>query len=372
MEIIATTFEGLEEVLAKEIEGIGGQSIRLLNRAVAFEGNKRMLYVANLWLRTAVRILTPLKKVKVKTDKDLYRFFYHDIDWSHFLDTWDKFVIDPVVWSKDFPHSQYVAQKAKDGIVDQFRQRKRSRPTVSTARPQLRINLRIMENDLTLAFDASDEPLFKRGYRKEDHLSPVNEVTAAAMLKICGWDANRDNLIDPMCGSGTLLTEAALMASNRAPGLTRKEYGFQRWKNYDEPLWKEVFEEAKAAPVETGIRFWGSDMSAVNIIKAQENVKAAGLEKLITLGKKNALKLEPPFAGKGWIVSNPPYDERWKVEDIENFYGGLASHFRQQFPGWKAWFISSNHEALEAMGQSVGEVPIKNSSLDCWFRGIKL
>jgi putative N6-adenine-specific DNA methylase len=371
MEIIATTFEGLEQVLAKEIEALGGQHIRLLNRAVAFDGNKRLLYAANIWLRTAVRILTPIKKTFVKNDKDLYHFFNKDIDWSHFLETWDKFVIDPVIWSKNFPHSQYVAQKAKDGIVDQFRMKKRSRPTVSNARPQLRINLRIMENELTLAFDSSDDPLFKRGYRKEDHLSPVNEVTAAAMLYLSGWD-QQSPLVDPMCGSGTLLTEAALMATNRAPGLLRKEFGFQRWRNFDEPLWNEVVASAEAATTETNLRFYGSDLSAVNIIKAQQNVNAAHLNHYISLQKKNVLKLSAPTKQKGWIVSNPPYDERWKVEDINQFYGDLSQHLRQEFAGWKAWFISSNHDALKAMGESRTEIPIKNSSLDCWFREVVL
>lgn len=371
MEIIATTFAGLEEVLAEEIRELGGERITFHNRAISFDGNKRLLYKANLSLRTAVRLLTPIKKAHVNSEKALYNFVRHDVDWTKFMDTWDKFIIDPVVWSEDFTHSQYVAQKAKDAIVDQFREatKSRRRPTVSGERPTLRINIRIIDRDAVVSLDSSDDPLFKRGYRVQDHDAPVNETTAAALLKLSGWD-RKSPLLDPMSGSGTIAIEAAMYATNRAPGLCRKEFGFMRWKNFSQELYDEVVAELKAEITDTCPEIYAFDLSPVNSRKAQENAKAAGVDKYIHFGVKNFFKLENPAFSPGMVLCNPPYDERLKIKDIGKFYYGMGGRLREEFPGWKAWFLSSRVEEMDQFGQKIWEYRLKNGGLECVFREV--
>lgn len=369
MEIIVTTFAGFEPLLAAEIEALGARGIRVLNRAVSFDGNKRLLYQSNMHLRTALRVLTPLRKGVVRNERELYNFVKQEIQWHNFMDTWDKFIIDPVVWSQEFPHSLYVAQKVKDAIVDQFRERTRKRPTVSGHRPKLHINVHIVDDRITVSLDSSDQPLFKRGYRVQGHEAPLNEASAAAILMLSGWD-RKSTILDPMCGSGTLPIEAALMATRRAPGLSREEFGFMRWSNFEKPLWDEIVEDAKKLIIEAPCKFFGYDLSPVNVRKAQENVAAAGLSDIVEIGRKKFDRLKPPVSEPGWIISNPPYDERLAIEDIQAFYRMIGETVRDGFPGWKSWFLTSNAEALNATGRKGREFDVKNGALDCVFREV--
>jgi putative N6-adenine-specific DNA methylase len=309
VKLIAKTFFGLESVLASELEAIGASNIRLLKRAVEFEGNDEILYKSNLWLRTALRILLPITTFKARTDDELYRNI-KAFDWSKYLSNNQTLAIDAVVFSRFFTHSKFVALRAKDAICDRFVEKTGRRPSVDLVSPNLVLNIHVAEDVVTISIDSSGDPLNRRGYRTKDHPAPINESLAAGMILLSGWDAKTD-FLDPMCGSGTIVMEATMIAANIAPNLQRKEFGFMRWNNFDAPLWNKLKEEAKAVVRTPEVRINGSDMAVAAIDIARQTSLDFGLKKYINLAVSPFNEVRHSTR-TGVIVMNPPYDERLK------------------------------------------------------------
>lgn len=370
MKLVATTFVGLEEVLAKEIEAIGGKHINIGTRAVTFEGSKQQLYRANLELRTAVRILQVLDEFQVKTEEQLYNRV-KAFNWPHYFDVDQTFAITPVVHSYLFTHSHYVALKTKDAIADRFREELGRRPNVNLLTPHMRINIRIQGKNATLSLDSSGDSLHKRGYRIQTVKAPINEVLAAGMLKIAGWEGDRP-FLDPMCGSGTIPIEAALMAANIPANFYRKGFGFQNWNNFDAEQWEEILSSAREQFRTPEVPILGYDKSlrAVKII--DDNLREVKMSETIQIEKQNFLKAEAPHA-EGLLIMNPPYDERLTREDIGAFYKKIGDQLKQNFAGWDAWIISSNMEALKEVGlRTSKKMTLYNGPLECKYQHYEL
>jgi putative N6-adenine-specific DNA methylase len=370
MKLIAKTLAGLEGVLAQELENLGAQNIEPLKRAVAFEGDLSILYKANLELRTALRILLPIASFRARNEEQLYRRIY-DIDWSQYMKVDDTLAVDSVVSSNIFRHSKYVALKVKDAVVDQFRNKSGLRPSVNIHHPTLRINIHIHNDQCSLALDSSGDSLHKRGYRVEALEAPINEVLAAGMILLSGWKQDCC-FIDPMCGSGTIVIEAALMATNRAPNLNRKHFAFMKWADYDAALWDNILSASKAKikAFEYGLYGFDKDFKARRI--AQHNRNAAGLEEVITIERMQIERLEAPEE-KGILIMNPPYDERLVTTDISSFYAMVGDRLKQTFSGYDAWIISSNIEALKNVGLKVSKrLTLFNGALECKYHHYEL
>jgi putative N6-adenine-specific DNA methylase len=370
MKILAKTMFGLEAVLAEELRQLGAQQIEPLTRAVAFEGDQRLLYRANLELRTALRVLVPIRSFKVRDEQGLYHKV-KQIDWSRYLGPDDTLAIDAAVSSTYFKHSQYVALKSKDAIVDRFRQEFGRRPSVDLKNPVLRLNVHIQGEECTVSLDSSGQSLHKRGYRVDALEAPINEVLAAGMILLSGWQ--RDcAFVDPMCGSGTILIEAATYAHGMAPQLHRDAFGFKRWRDYDADLWQELREEARRRiqPFAHGLFGYDKDFKAMKI--ARQNALAAHLEGKVVIERQSFERLEAP-APEGFIIMNPPYDERIGNEDIGSFYQMIGDRLKQAFAGYEAWVISSNAEAIKRFGlRPSRKIPLYNGSLDCRFQQYEL
>lgn len=368
-ELIAKTFQGLEEVLAKELTEIGATNIELGRRMVSFTGDKRMMYKANIALRTAIRILKPLKHFTAKDADDVYDAV-KSIDWAEYMDEKTNFSVDAVVFSNEFRHSKFVAYRVKDAIVDYFREKTGERPSVRINNPDLRLNIHIAETQCTLSLDSSGESLHRRGYRQEQVEAPLNEVLAAGMILLSGWRGETD-LIDPMCGSGTIPIEAALIARNIAPGIFRKEFGFEKWKDYDEELFQEVYhDDSEERPFHHTI--YGYDINQYAYQIASNNVKAAGLNSCIKLAQRPFEDFERP-AEKAIIITNPPYGERITTDDLLGFYKLIGQKFKHQFAGNTAWVLSYRDECFDQIGLKPSEkIFLYNGALECQFRKYEL
>ncbi|MEL6676718.1 MAG: THUMP domain-containing protein [Bacteroidota bacterium] len=370
MEILAKTLYGLEGVLEAEIKALGGKDVKRLKRAVSFQGDKADLYAANLKLRTALRVLKPFLQFRAGHEDQLYRKIYA-YDWSRQLKVKQTFAIDSITYSDKFRHSKYVAYKVKDAIVDQFRKKTGKRPSVDTQNPDLRINVHVYQQQFTISLDSSGEPLHKRGYRKKGHQAPLNEVLAAGMILLSGWQADRP-FVDPMCGSGTLLMEAAMIARNMPPGLRRNQFGFMQWADYDEGLWKKLYQEARRAMVKAKVPIWGADVYEKAIHWSKLSRDNFGLEDTISLETRDFADLKAPFP-EGLLMVNPPYGERLTKKDIEAFYQMIGDQLKQQFSGYDAWILSSNKEALKKIGlRPSTRLPLFNGSLECLFQHFEL
>lgn len=368
--LIAKTFQGLEPVLAVELERLGAREITVLNRAVGFEGDKRLIYSANLNLRTALRILKPIHFFNAENDRGLYKGV-QDLDWREHLDVRGTLAVDAVVQSDFFNHSQYAALKTKDAIVDQFRDRLGTRPSVDTERPSLRVHLHIAGNECTVCLDSSGDSLHKRGYRLNKIEAPLNEVLAAGLVLLSGWEG-KSNFLDPMCGSGTIVIEAASIARSIAPGFNRKDFGFFRWKDFDQALWDAVKKEAIDKTTVPGNAIIGSDISAQAVEIAKKNIGRARLAESITLKKTPFEELEPPD-NNGTIIINPPYGERIKEEDIGAFYKMIGDCLKKRFAGYDAWILSANAEALKHVGlRPCRKLTLFNGPLLCKFQKYSL
>ena len=364
MKLTAKTFHGLEKILAKELEIVGAKNIRVLKRAVAFEGNKEVLYSCNLHLRSAVRILEYVTTFEARNEDEMYQKV-KKIDWAHYLSVDDTFAVDAVVNSRYFKHSKFAAYRTKDAICDYFREKTGKRPSVNVQRPTILINLHISEEKITISFDSSGEPLNRRGYRTNEHEAPINEVLAAGMILISGWKCET-NFMDIMCGSGTIVMEAAMMAANIPPNLKRKEFGFMRWRNYDETLWKKIVDDAKNSIKNPVIRIHGSDNSMDAIDIARQSALDFGLKQFIDF-KPSSFKDVRPTAKTGTLIINPPYNERLKV-NLGKLYVDLGTKLRRSFENWDVWVLSSNFDALELIDPK----PIKkhfllNGPIECGF-----
>lgn len=364
-QMIAKTFKGLEGVLAKELEDLGAENVIQQNRMVEFTGDKALMYKANFHLRTALRILKPIAQFKVKDEHQLYDAI-QKIDWDEIFSLKQTFAVDSVVNSEYFSHSKYVALKVKDAIVDQFREKFEKRPFVETEDPDIRISIHISHDTCDVLLDSSGESLHRRGYRTKATKAPLNEVLAAGMILLSGWD-KKSTFIDPMCGSGTLIIEAAMMANGIPPGIYREKFGFESWKDYDADLFEEIQEEELEAEAED-INVFGSDVSEIAIRVAKYNIENASLSKKINLLIKPLEGYNPPQDNNGVVVTNPPYGERIKKNEINAFYKVLGDKFKQSYGGYKVWMISSNFEAIKHVGLHPDEkITLFNGPLECKF-----
>lgn len=364
-ELIAKTFKGLESVLANELNTIGAKDVKELNRAVSFKGDNALLYKANLWLRTALKILKPLKTFTARNEVELYKGIAQ-IDWSEYLNVDDTLSINTVVASPYFNHSQFVALKAKDAIVDQFRAKFNKRPSIDTENPTILINVHLTDDVCDVSMDSSGESLHKRGYRLNSTIAPINEVLAAGMIMLSGWDGDK-NFIDPMCGSGTLPIEAALIAYNIPPGIFRKEFGFEKWKDFDPDLFETVYNDDSQAR-EFNYKIFASDIAAGAVRIASENIKNAFLTNKIDLQVKAFENVRPPEDG-GIVIFNPPYGERIKKTNIQEFYQSIGNHLKKNFTGCEAWMISGNKEALDFIGLHPSKkMTLFNGAIECKYQ----
>ena len=371
--MLAKTFKGLEEVLAQELIELGANDVQLERRAVSFRGDKALLYRANFCLRTAIRILVPIKtdKLKAKGPKpeDQVYEIAKSIDWSRFMTVDNTFVIDATVYSEFFHNSLFVTYRVKDAIVDYWSEKTGKRPNVNAQNPDIRINLHIGNDLLTLSLDSSGESLHKRGYRVATTEAPINEVLAAGMLRMAGWHGQSD-FYDPMCGSGTLLIEAALMARNIAPGVFRQSYAFEKWPDFDADLWNDIYND-DSQEREFIHRIYGSDASFYAIRQATKNVKSAGVQHDIELKQ---IRLEELQGGKGIVMMNPPYGERLKSnKEMEDLYNAIGTALKHHFVNSTAWIISSNAAAMKCIGLKPSKkYHLLNGELDCQFNKYEL
>ncbi|WP_020533754.1 THUMP domain-containing class I SAM-dependent RNA methyltransferase [Flexithrix dorotheae] len=363
--MVAKTLFGLEEVLAKEIKQLGGKDVKVLNRAVSFKGDKRLMYKANLCLRTAISILKPIHEFITRNEHTLYDQV-KAIDWTKWLDLDKTFSIESTVQSEYFNHTKYVALKAKDAIVDQFKEKFGERPSVDREKPYLKLHIHISQQECTILHDSSGYPLFKRGYRTQTNKAPLNEVLAAGLILLSGWDG-KTTFIDPMCGSGTIPIEAGLIAGNIPPNIHRKYFGFQLWDDFDENLWEEVIAEAKAGEKEIHCKILASDVSDDTMDMAGTNIEAAGLDEVIRLSKKSFFERDAPPA-PGLLIVNPPYGERIVPERIMAFYKKMGDRLKENYSGYDAWIITSNADAVKKIGlRHSKRLTLYNGSLECRF-----
>ena len=363
MKFVAKTLYGLETVLADELVSLGAMEIEKVNRAVTFRGEKDLLYSVNYCSRTALSVLMNVADFRIRSKDDLYREG-SKIEWDSYLGPDDTFSIVPVVNSPHFSHTGYPGLILKDAIADYFRNKFGRRPSVSTADPVILINLHISNDNVSVSLDSSVIPLFKRGYRQEQSVAPLNEVLAAGILMLSGWKASAP-LLDPMCGSGTFPIEAGLMACKIPPGKLRSFFGFQRWKDYDEALFHKIKTEADSKIIPSAVQISGSDISEIAIQQAGVNSVKAGLKDVITLEVADFSKLKASWA-KGFLVLNPPYGERLLPEETDNLYNMIGSTLKHNFPGTTVWLITSNKESLKKVGLKPAEkYTLFNGALEC-------
>ncbi len=370
-EIIAKTFAGLEPVLAEELRALGATGIRTIKRAVAFEGDTKLLYRANYELRTALRILVPIHSFTAYREQDLYEGV-RDIDWNNYMQVSDTLAVDAVAQGEVFRHSQYVALLTKDAIVDQFRDRYQRRPNVNTMSPALRVNVHVLGNHCDITLDATAGSLHRRNYRRDTVEAPLNEVLAAGMVLLSEWNG-KGPFVDPMCGSGTLALEAALLALNIPPQFMRENFGFFKWPDFNRKIWENVKSEADAR-AQTSFEFpiIASDMDNRARNATAVNVLSAGLEKVIQVEKMPFDRVQPPEI-PGTMLTNPPYDERLKLEDTADFYREIGDTLKKNWPDWNAWLISSNRDALKSVGLRPSKrITLFNGALECSFQKFEL
>lgn len=364
-ELIAKTFMGLENVLAQELTQIGANNVQIGRRMVSFTGNKELMYRANFQLHTAIRILKPIHHFKAHSAEDVYEEV-QKLDWSKYIGEGKTFSVDSVVYSDEFRNSRFVTYKVKDAIVDQFRERTGNRPNISVANPDIKLSIHIAEDDATLCLDSSGESLHRRGYRQESVEAPLNEVLAAGMILMTGWKGETD-FIDPMCGSGTLLVEAALIARNISPGVFRKEFAFEKWPDFDQELFDHIYND-DSQEREFNHKIYGYDINMKAVNTANFNVRAAGLTQIIEVKQADFKDFKKP-ANKSIIVTNPPYGERISTPNLLGTYKMIGERLKHEFGGNEAWVLSYKEECFESIGLKPSiKIPLYNGSLECEFR----
>ena len=345
--LLAKTLYGFEPLLARELRDLGASNVRQGNRNVTFEGDTGFLYKANLSLRTALKVLKPIANFKVYNEKQLYRQMF-ELDWPSFFDSSKTFAFDTVMFSDAFKNSMFVSQRAKDALVDKFREKKGERPSVNTANPDIRINIHLYNNDCTVSLDSSGASLHHRGYRIATNIAPINEVLAAGLLLHSGWDG-QSHFLDPMCGSGTFLIEAAMIACRIPANINRDTFCFQHWKGFDPQLFEKIRDSRLQQIRGFEYQILGYDKAPSAVRKAQENIENANLNDYITVERKDFFRTQKPFDGKLHMVFNPPYGERLNIDPID-FYGKIGTTLKHEYPGTQAWMVTSNMEALKHLG----------------------
>lgn len=364
--MVAKSFFGAEDLLVDELRLIGASNILKGTRAVEFTGNLELMYKANLWCRTALRILKPVHSFPASSEQELYDEV-KKIDWSAYLTIHQTLAIDAVVNYSNLSHTMYIAQKTKDAIVDQFREKVNERPSVSLDNPDLKINIHIYKNQATLSFDSSGESLHKRGYRDDTNEAPLNEALAAGLILLSGWD-KKSNFVDFMCGSGTILIEAGLMAKNIPPGIFRESFAFEKWNDFDPDLWRRIITEAKLMEIEKcDFKMTGIERSVQTLNIAKQNVINAGLSDLIEL-HQIPFTVYTPSPGKGTVIINPPYGERLVEDNISELYKNIGDYLKKKFGGYQAWLLTSNREAAKSIGLHASKkIQLYNGALECRF-----
>ena len=361
---------GLENVLAEELTAMGALNVEPLYRAVSFEGNKELMYKANYCCRTALRILKPITSFVARNELSLYNNIFK-IQWHEIFNINETFAIDAVTSGNYFTHSQYAALKVKDAIADEFREHFGARPSVDVEDPDLRINVHIENEKVTVSFDSSGESLHKRGYRKNVDKAPMNEVLAAGLIKLTGWQCDC-NFVDCMCGSGTLPIEAAMLAMGIPAGFFRKKWGFMTWHEFDKELWQNVMLDAGAEMEEFNYEILASDRSAKAVEIARANIENAHMHYDIKLSKQDMFEMVPPEGG-GIMIINPPYGERLEEKDIVTLYKGIGDALKKNFKGFEAWVISSNKDALKLIGLKPSKkIDVYNGPLECKFEKFEI
>ena len=345
--MLAKTFYGFEDILEKELIRLGAKNVVKGNRIVSFEGDKGFLYKANLSLRTALKILKPIFKCEINNENKLYNTFY-EFPWEKYMNTNSKFMIDSVVQSVIFNHSRYASQRAKDGLVDRFRKKYNKRPNVDTASPDIKINLHIQNNLCSISLDSSGESLHKRGYRISTNIAPINEVLAAGLIDLSGWEAKND-FLDPMCGSGTFLIEAAMLACKIPPNINRKNFSFEKWSDFDAKLYQLIVDSQLNKIINPKVVIKGSDKASSAIRKTKENIENAKLDKFIKVDQADFFQTKKENKKHLHLLTNPPYGHRLKG-DIKYLYKSIGDNFKNGFPNTDAWLISSNIEATKFIG----------------------
>lgn len=371
--MLAKTFKGLEEVLAGELVELGANNVQIERRAVSFTGDKRLLYTANMCLRTASRVLVPIATFRAK-DADAVYEQAKQIDWSRYMTLKTGFAIDATVYSDTFRHSQYVTYRVKDAIADYWMEREQKRPSVKLTDPDLSLNVHISAETVTISLDSSGDSLHKRGYRVANTEAPINEALAAGMLLLAGWHGQGD-FYDPMCGSGTLLIEAALIARNIAPGIYRKGFAFEKWADFDRDLFEDIYnDDSRERPFTHKI--YGSDAGYYAVQTALKNIQSASLQRDIEVRqiRIEELRLADRDTNGALVMMNPPYGERLSQDkDVLRLYQDMGTALKHQFSGATAWIISSNEDALKCIGLKPSKrIHLINGELECLFNQYEL
>lgn len=371
--MLAKTFKGLEEVLAGELVELGANNVQIERRAVSFTGDKRLLYTANMCLRTASRVLVPVATFRAK-DADAVYEQAKQIDWSRYMTLKTGFAIDATVYSDTFRHSQYVTYRVKDAIADYWMEREQKRPSVKLTDPDLSLNVHISAETVTISLDSSGDSLHKRGYRVANTEAPINEALAAGMLLLAGWHGQGD-FYDPMCGSGTLLIEAALIARNIAPGIYRKGFAFEKWADFDRDLFEDIYnDDSRERPFTHKI--YGSDAGYYAVQTALKNIQSASLQRDIEVRqiRIEELRLADRDTNGALVMMNPPYGERLSQDkDVLRLYQDMGTALKHQFSGATAWIISSNEDALKCIGLKPSKrIHLINGELECLFNQYEL
>lgn len=370
MKLLAKTLFGLEDVLAAELRDMGASGVTVLNRAVAFEGPKSLLYGVNYRSRLALSVLLPVAGFNISSQKDLYNGAVA-VDWDHYLDTGKTYAVTAVVNSKLFDHSGYPALVVKDAIADFFRRLTRERPSVDQKAPDLLVNVHISNEKVTISLDSTVTPLYKRGYRHGQSEAPLSEVLAAGMIALAGWRADTP-LVDGMCGSGTIVAEAGLIARNVAPGKFRKSFGFMKWKDYDPALFRSVKFEAEKRERRSSVKIYGGDISPEACTTALANIKTAGLTEVVEISEKDFFNAPPPAEG-GTLIINPPYGHRMGTPDMGEFYGNIGSVLKHQYMGYTAWILSGDQVNVKQVAlKPFRKFDLLNGDIECRFLGYEL
>ncbi|MEE4177083.1 MAG: THUMP domain-containing protein [Bacteroides sp.] len=369
--IVVKTLTGLEELLAGELQQLGVESPRVLRRGVSFTGTLGHVYRANMFCRTAISVLREIATFNFSTQDEFYQQM-REIDWgAHFGVDKTIVIYSVAARSEIFTNTLFLSQLSKDAIVDAFRDKTGERPSVSRDEADIRLNIYVNDNRCVVSLDSSGEPLFKRGYRGEGGGAPLNEVLAAGLIMLSGWD-KQSNFVDPMCGSGTFSIEAGLMANNISPGSLRRHFSFQQWNDYDPQLWETVKSEAQSQRVGSRITIMASDMNVKVIDIARKNIMEAGLMGQIKLQRQEFFQFHPP-AGGGWVLLNPPYGQRMKQEDLPDFYRSIGDTLKNNYPGYKAGIITSDVPAMKSIGlKPISRTTVFNGALECKFMVFEL
>jgi putative N6-adenine-specific DNA methylase len=364
--MLATTLFGLEDVLATELRNLGAQNVQIGNRSVSFIGDKGFMYKANLALRTAIRILKPIRSFSVDNEQTLYNKL-KNISWEEYLGSKSTFAINAVVHSKEFTsNSHYISLKTKDAIADYFRERYNERPNVDLKYPDVRIHVYIQHKTCIVSLDSSGDSLHKRGYRVNTNIAPINEVLAAGLILLSGYKGN-SNFIDPMCGSGTILIEAAMIAANIPANINRPEFGFEKWRNYDNSLFEKIHDSLLKRVQSPRFKITGFDRAPSAVRKAKENIENANLSDFIKVYQIDFFESKKQVQGPTTILFNPPYGERLKI-DTTSFYKRIGDTLKHNYPSTTAWFITSDIEAIKYVGLKTSRrIPMRNADLECRF-----